>query len=77
MQFVEVLRVEKELQEVIIERPVVRAVPDDVATTLSHHTKEEIVALIEAVLEVRELGADQRIAAERAALPASLKEPEA
>ena len=77
VQFVEVLRVEKELQEVIIERPVVRAVPDDVATTLSHHTKEEIVALIEAVLEVRELGADQRIAAERAALPASLKEPEA
>jgi uncharacterized membrane protein len=75
LQFVEVLRVEKELEEVIIERPVVRAVPDDVASSLSHHTKEEIVALIEAVLEVRELGPDQRIAAERAALPPSLKNP--
>lgn len=75
LQFVEVLRVEKELEEVIIERPVVRAVPDDVASSLSHHTKEEIVALIEAVLEVRELGADERIPAERAALPASLQSP--
>lgn len=75
LQFVEVLRVEKELQEVIVERPVVRAVPDDVASSLSHHTKEEIVALIEAVLEVRELGADERIPAERAALPASLQSP--
>lgn len=75
LQFVEVLRVQKELKEVIIERPVVRAVPDDVASSLSHHTKEEIVALIEAVLEVRELGADERIAAERAALPPSLQQP--
>ncbi|MGH1344923.1 MAG: hypothetical protein ACRBN8_25410 [Nannocystales bacterium] len=73
LQFVEVLRVHKELEEVIIERPVIRAVPDDVATSLGQHTKEEIVALIEAVLEVRELGPDRRIPAEQAALPASLQ----
>ena len=75
LQFVEVLRVQKEIEEVILERPVVRAVPDDVASSLSHHTKEEIVALIEAVLEVRELGPAERIPAERAALPASLQKP--
>ena len=73
LQFVEVLRVQKELEEVVIERPVVRTVPDDVATSLGQHTKEEIVALIEAVLEVRELGPDRRIPAEQAALPASLQ----
>lgn len=75
LQFVEVLRVQKEIEEVVIERPVVRTVPDDVATSLEQHTKEEIVALIEAVLEVRELGADRRIPAEQAALPASLQHP--
>lgn len=76
LQFVEVLRVEKELEEVIIERPVIHAVPDDVASSLTKHTKEEIVALIEAVLEVRELGARERISAQRAALPASLQSPD-
>lgn len=75
VQVVEVLRVQEELQEVIVERPVLRALPKDVATSLERHTKEEIVALIEAVLEVRELGAAERVRAERAALPASLQDP--
>ncbi len=52
------------------------AAPDDVASSLGQHTKDEIVALIEAVLEVRALGPDRRIPAERAALPASLQRPD-
>jgi hypothetical protein len=72
VQFVEVLKVQKELEEVIVERPVIRSVPPDVAASLSQHTKEEIVALVEAVLEVRELDLSRRLPAERAALPPSL-----
>ncbi|MEM6293278.1 MAG: hypothetical protein AAGA54_18545 [Myxococcota bacterium] len=75
VEFVEVLRVQQELEEVVIERPVVRVVPDDVASSLNQHTKEEIVGLIEAVLEVRELGFNERLAAEKAALPPALHRP--
>lgn len=71
-EFVEVLKVQKEYVETIVEKPVVRAVPDEIVSSLNRHTKEEIITLIEAVLEVREMALPARVDAERAALPPAL-----
>lgn len=68
VEYVEVLRVQEKIVETIVERPVVRTVPPEVASQLCGHTAEEIVTLIEAVLEVRELGPEQRLPAEAKAL---------
>ena len=68
-KFVEVLRVQKE----IVERPVVQSVPDEVASSLCNHTREEIVTLIEAVLEVRELDRPRRIEALTGKVPKALR----
>lgn len=69
---IEVLRVEREIVERIVEKPVVKTIPPEVANTLCGHTEEEIVTLIEAVLEVRELDQPARLQAERKALPEAL-----
>lgn len=53
---VEVLRVQQEIVEKVVERPVVQALPPELTEKLCNHTSEELVSLIEAVLEVRELG---------------------
>ncbi len=68
VEFVEVLRVQEKIVEKIVERPVVRTVPAEVTARLHGHTPEEIVMLIEAVLEVRELDRDDRIEGEVRAL---------
>ncbi|MCA9710679.1 MAG: hypothetical protein KDK70_32860 [Myxococcales bacterium] len=68
VEFVEVLRIQEKIVERIVERPVVRTVPAEVTSRLCGHTPEEIVMLIEAVLEVRELDRDDRIEAEVQAL---------
>ncbi|MEM9463004.1 MAG: hypothetical protein AAGF11_53175 [Myxococcota bacterium] len=64
VEFVEVLRVQEKIVEQVVERPVVRTVPAEVTSRLCGHTPEEIVMLIEAVLEVRELDRDERIEGE-------------
>lgn len=68
VEFVEVLRIQEKIVEQVVERPVVRTVPAEVTSRLCGHTPEEIVMLIEAVLEVRELDRDERIEGEMRAL---------
>lgn len=75
VEFVEVLRIQEKIVERIVERPVVRTVPPEVTTRLVGHTPEEIVMLIEAVLEVRELDRDDRIDAEMRALTGQVPDP--
>ncbi|MCA9653778.1 MAG: hypothetical protein H6712_06875 [Myxococcales bacterium] len=68
VEFVEVLRVQEKIVERIVERPVVRTVPPEVSSRLCAHTAEDLVTLIEAVLEVRELSYEQRVHAQKQAL---------
>lgn len=60
-QVVEVIKVQREIEERIVERPVVRTVPQAITDKLCNHTPEQIVTLIEAVLEVREVGRDDQL----------------
>lgn len=68
VEYVEVLRIQERIVERIVERPVVRTVPPEITSQLCGHTPEEIVMLIEAVLEVRELDRADRVEAEAQAL---------
>jgi len=54
VHMVEVLRVEERVTERVIEKPVVVSIPEGSEPELCGHSKEEIIELIDAVIEMRE-----------------------
>ncbi len=73
IQYVEVLKIQTEIEQVIIEKPIVLSIPEGEEANLCGHTKAEIVNLIDAVLEVRG-DSEDTLAAEIQALPDLSKE---
>ena len=75
---VEVLRIQEEVRDRIVEKPVAVQVPEEVSTALCGHTDESLTSLINAVLEIRDLERPERLIREKLAL-ASLEKglPEA
>lgn len=68
VQFVEVLRVQQELVERVVERPVVHTITPEVAAKLRGHTPAQLVALV----DVQSLDRSERLQLESAALMSAL-----
>lgn len=77
IEFVEVLRIQKEIQERIVERSVICDVPSEVTDLLSGYTEGEVVSFVEAVLEASELPKSKRLEAELTALERRCEEEDA